>query len=238
MKIDGIESAAGALRYWERRQEVVTNNLANADTDGFRAERVFARLLGEQPVAQTATDTRPGSYRQTGSALDVAVGPNEFLVVRTPAGERWSRGGTWQIDPAGYLVDGDGNVALGQRGPVRVTHGPDGEPVVPDPLTIDRAGVVTAGGVVIDQLRVERSAADTPLEHTEGMRFVPPADRMAVPDAERDVQQGWLESSNVNPISALVDLVSIQRHYGFAQKVLTSLDAIRATIATDLTRPA
>jgi flagellar basal body rod protein FlgG len=69
-----MSSAASALRYWERRQEVVANNLANVSTDGFKGERVFARMMGDAlPVPETATDVRAGAFRQTGNALDVAI---------------------------------------------------------------------------------------------------------------------------------------------------------------------
>jgi flagellar basal-body rod protein FlgF len=69
---DGIAAAASALRYYERRQEIVANNLANASTDGFKAERIFARLVGDShPAPDTATDLRRGTFKQTGSPLDV-----------------------------------------------------------------------------------------------------------------------------------------------------------------------
>src|SRR5262245_52016493 len=119
MKTDGIASAASALRYWERRQEVATNNLANANTDGFKAERVFARLVGEAlPVAGALTDRSAGSYRPTGQPLDLAVGGDGFFIVGTPNGEQWTRGGAFRVDANGYLVDADGHAALGERGPV------------------------------------------------------------------------------------------------------------------------
>jgi hypothetical protein len=103
-KTDGIASAASALRYWERRQEVAANNLANANTDGFKAERIFARLIGDAlPTADATTDRRDGTYRPTGQELDLAVGGDGFFVMGTKDGERWSRGGALTIDPRATL---------------------------------------------------------------------------------------------------------------------------------------
>src|SRR5205085_4652182 len=91
---NGLSSAASALRYWERRQEIATNNLANTSTDGFKGERVFAKMLGDAlPVAQTATDLRAGTLRQTGNPLDLAIPGQGFFVVDTPNGQRFTRGG-------------------------------------------------------------------------------------------------------------------------------------------------
>jgi flagellar basal body rod protein FlgG len=235
MKTDGIASAASALRYWERRQEVVTNNLANANTDGFKAERVFARLVGEAlPEAAAATDRREGSYRPTGNAFDLAIGGDAFFVVGTPAGEQWTRGGAFQIDANGYLADADGNAVLGERGPIRLTRDVQGREIAPKQVTIDRAGLVEVDGVAVDRLRVERSATTGSLEHVAGTRFTPDPSRQAVAEKDRDVRQGMVEESNVNPISSLVDLISVQRNFAFAQKVLTTLDGVRSTITNDL----
>lgn len=230
MKPDGIASAISALQYWELRQEVMANNLANASTDGFRGERVFARLLdGQNPVAESATDLKEGTFKPTGNPLDVAVRGNAFFVVTTAEGERWTRGGAWRLDDAGRLTDAGGNPLLGTKGPIQVRAGAT--------MTIDRAGVVRANNEVVDQLRLERGATPT-LQHEGEGRYVPPAERTAVDAEFRQVHQGVLEESNVNAVSSLVDMISIARNYAFAQKVLTTLDGVRSTIANDIAKPA
>jgi flagellar basal-body rod protein FlgG len=238
VKTDGIASATSALRYWERKQEVTANNLANATTDGFKAERVFAQLMQDSlPVGNASTDLRAGTLRATGNPLDVALGGDGFFVVQTPQGERWTRGGAWQINADGHLVDADGNIASGEGGPIRVTPSGDKAGSRGAGITIDRAGIVRVNGEETGRLRVERGDTSA-LQHEGGTRFVPPADRVAVDAAERDVRQGTIEESNVNSVSTLVDLITIQRNYAFAQRVLTTLDGIRATIANDLAKPA
>ena len=238
MKTDGIASAASALRYWERRQEVVANNLANASTDGFRAERVFAQLLdGDLPVAQAMTDRRGGMLRPTGNAFDAGLGGDGFFVVSTPQGERWTRHGAWRLDTEGYLADTDGNRVLGERGAIRLTRDPEGRPLDVTDLAIDTAGVVRVTGVKIDQLRVERGGTGS-LQHEGGGRYLPDASRASVDGPAREVRQGTLEESNVNSVSTLIDMIEINRNYAFAQKVLSTLDGIRATIANDIAKPA
>src|SRR5262245_52623287 len=80
--LNGLEAAAAALRYWERKQEVVANNLANVSTDGFKATRVFATLLdGIRPVARTSSDMSTGTLKQTGNPMDVAIEGDGFFVV-------------------------------------------------------------------------------------------------------------------------------------------------------------
>jgi flagellar basal-body rod protein FlgG len=230
MKTDGIASATSALRYWELRQEVMANNLANASTDGFRGERVFARLLeGQLPVAESATDTREGTFRPTGNPLDVAVRGDAFFVLQTPDGERWTRGGAWRVNDASQLTDVNGNPLLGANGPIEITGGAT--------VTIDRAGTVRANGVEVDRLRLERSTVGS-LQHEGEGRYLPPDDRTAIEPEQRQVHQGVLEDSNVNTVSSLVDMISITRNYAFAQKILTTLDGIRSTIANDIAKPA
>jgi flagellar basal body rod protein FlgG len=229
MTINGMTSAANALRYWERRQEVTANNLANVSTDGFKAERVFASLLnGSEPVIGTTTDHRTGTLRQTGEPMDVALSGNDFLVVQTPAGERFSRGGTLQIDAEGFLADHGGNRVLGTKGTIRVDAGK---------LQIDRHGIVSLDDRPVQQLRVERVAAGVDLAHEGGTLFVPDASRRAVPPDQRDVRQGTLEESNVDSLGGLVDMIGVQRAYAAVQKSISVLDHVRETATTQLGKP-
>jgi flagellar basal body rod protein FlgG len=224
-----MSSAASALRYWERRQEVVANNLANVSTDGFKGERVFARMMGDAlPVPETATDVRAGAFRQTGNALDVAVEGEGFLVVDTANGERFRRGGSFQLDADRRLVDADGNVLLGDKGPVTLPLGD---------VAIDAAGRVRVDGKEVAQLRMERTAPGVPLKHDAGTLFVPDATRTPVAVSDRKLRQGFVEESNVSSVGALVDMIAVQRAYASVQKAVTTLDDIRETASNQLGKP-
>ena len=231
--VNGLTSAAASLRYWERRSEVTAHNLANASTDGFKAERVFGRLLGAGgeggTVAQTATDLRAGTLRTTDNPLDLALGTDGFLVVDTPAGERFTRGGSFRLDADRRIVDAAGRPLLGERGAITVPAGAS-VAIAPD-------GAVTADGRPLDRLRVERPGAGATLAHEGGTLFVPDAGRRSVAAADRQLRQGAVEESNVNPVSSMVDMIAVQRAYASVQKAITTLDAVRGTAASELGKP-
>lgn len=236
----GLSAAATALRYYERRQEVVANNLANASTDGFKAERVFAQLLegtgASAPVANAATDLRAGTLRETGGALDLAIEREGFLVVSTPNGERLSRGGTMRLDAAHRLVTADGHPLLGAKGAIVLTAAEAAE-ATRDGLQVGADGTVRAGARIVDVLRMETSPPGASLAH-EGASLLVPADTRAPLAANaRTLRQGALEESNVDALGAMVDMIAVQRAYASVQKAVTTLDEVRGTAASDLGRP-
>ena len=229
--LNGLDSAASALRYWERKQEIVANNLANVSTDGFKAQRVFARLLdGVRPVAETSSDYTVGNLRQTGNSFDVAIDGPGFFVVGTPNGERYTRGGSLRIDTKHQLVDTDGRPLLGVKkgGPLTLMDGP---------VEIDRSGNVTQNGQVVDQLRMEAAPTGVDLQREGESLWIPPATKQPLSPDARNVKQGWIEESNVNSMSALVDMVTIQRAYASVQKVVVEMDHVNETITTQLAKP-
>jgi len=228
-RTNGLTAAAGALRYWERKQEITAHNLANATTDGFKAERAFAELLGEAtPVARARTDMAGGTLRQTGNALDVALEGDAFLVVGTPQGERFSRGGALRLDDARRLVDHEGHPVLGDHGEI----------VLPPGARVDLAADGTLGvdGRAVARLRLERAGSTTLAREGTGL-FVPDAGRAPAAPGTVRVRQGSLEESNVNPIGALVEMIVAQRAYASVQKAVTTMDAVRGTATTELGRP-
>lgn len=227
---NGMTRAAAALRYWERRQEVVSNNLANVSTTGFKGERVFGRTLGDAiTIPESVTDRRAGTVQPTGRPLDIAIGADDmFLVVGTPRGERLSRGGSLSVDADGRLMDARGNHLLGDRGPIVLPPGAPG---------IDALGRVSVDGQPVAQLRLERVAAATSLQHEEGTLFVPPTVRQAAPEGAQPLRAGFLEDSNVNSVDSLVDLISIQRAYASTEKAISTLDDVRRTATNELGKP-
>lgn len=227
--INGMIRASNALHYWERRQEIAANNLANAETTGFKAERVFARVMGDAiPVADTATDFTPGALTTTGQPLDLAMANDAFFVVESPNGERLSRGGSFTLDAEGRVVDSRGNPLLGDGGEIVLP---------PGNVDIDGAGVLRVEGTEVARLRVETVPPGTQLVHEEGTLFLPDPARVEQGAEERQVRQGHLEGSNVSTIGSLVDLISIQRNYAAVQRAVVTIDGIRSTISNDLGKP-
>ena len=234
----GFDSAAAALRYWERRQEVVANNLANVNTDGFKGERAFSHLLAGNSTATigTSTDLRAGTMTPTGQPLDVAIDGDGFFVVRTPAGERLSRGGTLRVDdlrrlvdPAGHLLIGETNDADGATGAIMI-------PSDAGKIEISGDGTVSADGHAIARLRVERPVVGATLTHAGDTLFAASGTASVALDA-RGVRQGTREESNVHPLTALVDMIDVQRAFSTVQKALSTLDSARGIAVTELGKP-
>src|SRR5919197_692135 len=160
MPLRGIQNAAHGLSYYSRLQEVTANNLANASTDAFKVDRMTGRMLTGSafPVPVEHLDLTQGSFRDTGRPLDVGLEGSGFLVVRTSAGERLSRGGSLRLDASGQLTDGDGNPVLGKRGPIVLGTGT---------VEIQGDGTVLVDGAMLDELRLE-TAADPSSMRKEG----------------------------------------------------------------------
>ncbi len=226
---NGLSAAASALQMLERKQQVLANNLANASTRGFKAETAFARMMGNQLAkADTAVDLTPGTLTETHNTLDLALEGEGFFVVDTPAGERFVRNGSFRLDATRRLTDEQGNPVLGENGAITLP---------PGNIEVDASGLVTVNGKGLQRLRIERVAPGTDLEHEGGTRFIPDATRQAVPPAERTVKQGFLEESNVNPMAAMTEMLSVLHRYGAAQQTLSTIDAVRGIAVTDLAKP-
>jgi len=230
-----MTSAAAALRYWERRQEVASNNLANVSTDGFKGQKVFAQMVeGALPAAEQATDFATGAIHSTGNPYDVALTGRNFLVVKTANGERLARGGELQVNEQGMLTDSAGNEVLGDGGPIRLTS--KGKADLRS-FALTGSGTVRVNDADVAQLRIETIPANTSPQREGNGLFVPPVHRERVDPDTQPVRQGALEESNVNAISEMVDMISIQRAYTAVQKAMTTIDAARGTAVTELGRP-
>lgn len=235
----GLENAAAALRYWERRQEVLANNLANVNTAGFKGEHTFAHLLsdGATPVIDSATDLTPGPIVPTGAPFDVAIEKDGFFVIQTPLAEKLSRGGEWHVNERHVLVDQSGNPVLGEDDAAGGTRGHIIIPAEAKQIDIDRAGAVKVDGTQIARLRVESVSAGIKLLHEGAGLFAIPDKRASMTATQRSIRQGATEESNVSSISSMVDMISVQRAYASVQKVMTTINSARGTAATEIGKP-
>jgi flagellar basal-body rod protein FlgG len=224
----GIVTAARTLSYYSRLQEVTTNNLANVNTAGFKADRLTAQRLAdlEHPIPVQVTDLRQGTLRGTGRELDLALEGDGFFVVETRAGERLFRGGSLRLDGQGRIVDTDGDPVLGQNGTIALTG---------TKIEIRPDGTVLDDGHEAGRLRVVNLAADAALLKESNGRLR--LERGALVDAEATlVRQGHLEEANLNPIATMVSLVEIQRAYQANVTAVRTMDGVLSSITNDLGR--
>jgi flagellar basal-body rod protein FlgF len=209
------QSALGLIQR-AQAQEVLSNNLANINTPGFRGDRVsFAEALEQaagkgalRSVAVTSIDLRPGPVETTGNDLDFAVDGAGFFVVQTPQGERYTRGGAFTLDGEGKLVTRSGYPVLTDGGPVVADSGD---------LMVAEDGTVSVGGEPAGRLRLVSFADGRALRRWEGGLF----EAVGRPvEAEGRILQGHLEGSNVSPVEMLTEMMTALRQFEANQKAL------------------
>ncbi len=229
----GVYVAATGMLAEEARQEVVANNLANADTTAFKREAATVRAGagaamarigdgGAVPIGEWggsvlpgshAVDLRQGGLRATGRPLDLALVGRGFFALETPAGVRYTRDGSLRVDREGYLVNGDGLRVLGENGPLQVGEGE---------VAVSPGGEVTANGQVRGRLRIVDFPADA-LIREGGNLFRARDDGEGKPVAAT-VQGGHLELANVHVVQEMVDLIAVMRAYEAGQRLIRAQD--------------
>jgi len=206
--------------------QAVANNIANASTTGYRREGVVfaefvAALAPDDPSLSMATaqvrDTRldqaPVTF--TGGSFDLAIEGDGFFMVEGPEGPLLTRAGNFTPSPAGDMVTPDGYRLLDAGGaPVFV-------PADAGAIAIAADGTMSADGQPLTQIGLWAPADPTDLQHRDGVRFAAPNGTEPVIDGGR-IMQGYLESSNVDPIGEIARMIEIQRAYDQGQAFLES----------------
>ena len=232
-----------------RNLDVTTNNIANANTTGFKSERiVFESYLhrdeGRAANEETAyvldrgsyLDESQGAVTRTGNPLDVALEGQGWLSYRTPEGQTaYGRDGRFTIDQQGNLVTVNGAQVLDAGGgPIALP------PDLAGGITISADGSISAGEAgVIGQLGIFTLADAQAYERIGGGMFIPPENRETqppLPDVDTKVVQGAVETSNVQPVVELTRMMEIQRAYERSIKMLTGNDDLRRDTLSRLAR--
>ncbi len=220
---------AGAITL-EHRMEVLSHNIGNVHTTGFKKDKpVFATILGHASGPTVAgidlfplmdalpPDRSQGILYHTGEPLDVGLEGDGFLVAQTPDGLRYYRGGKLYRNADGNLVAHTGDPLLGKKGPVKL---PVGE------VVIDNNGTLRVNNKIIDKLRLD-TLANGQVSTKVGDLFWTVPDQ-PVPDRNTKVHQGMLEKSNVNPSLDMVELIKVTREYEQMQKAIKAMDELAA----------
>ncbi len=233
MGLEAIRSTARTLGYYTKLQALTANNLANSDTEGFKADVMSARKIGTTtfPVPVTKTDLSQGTLTPTGRALDLSLDGPGFLVLQTDQGERLTRGGSLALDAANRLSDRHGNLVLGENGPVQI-------PLRYASFEIQADGQVVVDGTRIDRLRVETVADPGTLLKEGAGKYQVAAGVPTVPvdTTTTMVKQGQVEDSNQDTLKGVVDLVTIQRAYAANIDSLKALDSVLGTVVNEVGR--
>jgi flagellar basal-body rod protein FlgF len=240
----GYYAACTALVSRTQALDTIANNLANAGTVGFRAERnIFSSVLAAagsasgSPLNQainnygilsgTTLDLSQGALQKTGNDLDLAIQGSGFFVVQTANGPMYTRNGSFQVSSKGQLVTSTGDAVMGDKGVISL---------LPGPVSISADGTISSNGAVAGSLKVVEFPPNTQLTSVGNTYYSAPANT-AVAAANSSVQQGVLESSNVNPVSSMVELITAQRSAEMMQRALSMFNSeIDKTATQDLPR--
>lgn len=217
--------------------QVVANNIANASTAGFRREGVVfaehvARLRGEDSVSMPfgngrRVDFSQGGLSQTGGTFDLAIQGNGFFLVATPEGERLTRSGAFFPSPDGLLVNADGHALLDSGG------APVPAPVGAGNIVVSRDGTVSADGRPLAEIGLWTPGEGADLQYQSGVLFQSQTWEAAEGGV---ILQGYLEDSNVNPVSELSRMIEVQRAYELGQRFLESEDQRQKSVLQTLGR--
>lgn len=220
----GIFVALSGVVLQERRLEVLTDNLANVNTAGFKKQKpLFEDAMpvegGPRTFAVTdkvVTDLSQGVAERTGRPLDVAIKGDGFFVVNTPAGNRYTRDGSFTVGNDGSLVTREGFPVSGEKGLLKLNS---------SEVSIDALGNIKANGAVIDKLRLV--SFNNPMGLKREGNFFAPIDaglKEAPVSKNTQVEQGYIETSNVNAVQAMTTMIEAMRSYETQAKMIQSLD--------------
>ncbi|MCL6471347.1 MAG: flagellar basal-body rod protein FlgF [Firmicutes bacterium] len=247
--IRGLYASAMGMLALMNKQDVISNNLANINTTGFKKDYIsitsFPEALvyaqerrGDANYTQksvgllssgvgiggTGFIISNGALRQTGGTFDLALTGEGFFTVLTPSGERYTRDGSFTKDGFDRLVDQEGNLVLGENGAITITG---------SEVHVDEVGRVYVDGAYTDTLKI-RNFSKGELEKVGSNTF------KAFASGQRPtgfvIRQGYLEGSNVNATDEMVDMIATIRSYEANQRVLKAQDELLGRAVNEVGR--
>ena len=241
----GMYAAVSGSLAAMRRLDVISNNLANINTPGYKKDKMsFEGLLAgtaNPPAVPQGTTADPilqkeniyidygsGPTSQSGNPLDLALDGDGFFAVTTPEGTAYTRQGNFRMSADGTLVTVDGYPVQGAGGSAIRIQG--------NRIEIDAKGGITVDGTQSAAISVLDFEKPYTLTKVGNALFVP-ADLQTAPQAgTAQIQQGHLEGSNVESISEMVQLIETNRYFEACSKVIKGFDDMAAKAANDLGR--
>jgi len=223
-----ISSSVDALM---REFDVITHNLANVSTVGYKRRcNAFSNSLsalqaggGTEPPSsvtlKAALDFSQGGLVETGRPLDFALYGKGFFVIETPQGPLYTRNGVFSTNQNGQIVDSQGRIVSGEAGPITVPGN-----VGLSQLNVSGDGKIGAGSTDIGKFRlVDFKDSESKLVPVgENCYRMPDVDIRPVPADRIVVKNGYQEASNVKLIDELVDMIMVARLYEANMKLVTA----------------
>ncbi|MBL3568961.1 flagellar basal-body rod protein FlgF [Rhodovulum sulfidophilum] len=210
-----------------REMQSIANNIANSSTIGYRREGlIFSEYIadvdgpgGSLSMAEAnvrVTDLGQAPLTQTGGTFDFAIEGEGFFLLNTPQGQRLTRAGSFTPDAAGNLVSPDGYQLL-DAGGTPVFAPPDATS-----FAVAADGTVSADGTPLTQIGIYLPADPNAMTHVAGTLFDPGGAPQPVEDTS--ILQGYVEQSNVQPVTEITRMIEVQHAYELGQKFLDRED--------------
>ncbi len=243
--VEGLFSAAAGMAAQQQRLDAISNDIANADTDGYQAERLGFQDLLYNPaggtsgagvatgtgtaLTQLGTSQVQGPMDQTGRTLDVALnGPGYLEVRRADGSTGLTRNGSLALDATGQLTTADGSIV---QPPIKVPAG-----VAESQISIGPDGTVSGAGRTLGKLAIVTVPAPAQLTAAGNTMYTPSAASGAVRAATgTTVRQGALEGSNVDINTEMVAMMDAQNSYSLdseaiklQQQMMQTADAVKS----------
>lgn len=242
--VRGLYTAYTGMLNQQHRLDTITNNLANSATTGYKREGSVAQAFNEvlmtklkdgsesyvdRPVGkvnlgvkigENYTDYSQGSFKETGNSFDLALAGDGFFEISftNKAGVssiKYTRDGSFTLNKDGYLVTKDGDFVQGQNGDIRLSTRAE--------IQIGSQGDIYEDGTLVDSLAL-LDFEDYDYLQKYGENMYQEVGGATPKEATATVTQGFLEASNVNVISEMVEMITITRAYESNQKVIQAID--------------
>ncbi len=207
----------------EKRLEVLTDNLANVNTAGFKKQKpLFEDAMPDAygirdfaSMDKVVTDMSQGPSEKTGRMLDLAIKGEGFFVLNTGNGLRYTRDGSFTLATDGTLISREGFPVSGEKGVIKLTS--------PE-VAIDAEGNIREKGAIVDRLKVVSFTNLMDLKR-EGNFFMPVegAKETAV-SRDTAIDQGYVETSNVNAVRAMTTMIEAMRSFETHTKMIQAID--------------
>lgn len=255
--VKGLYTAYTGMVNEQHRLDVISNNLANANTTGFKkegatsqsfdsvlaykikdsTEPMTAKKIGNMSlgvkIGETYTDFSQGSLRETGNTFDLALSDKGFFAVEftNKNGEtsiKYTRDGSFTLNKNGELVTKDGDFVLDENGN-HITINPLAT------VSIDKEGNVFQNDAIVAKIGVTDFEDYNYLEHY-GENYYQPVEGATETESNAQVLEGYLETSNIQVVSEMVQMITVTRAYESNQKLIQTIDGSLEIAANQLGR--
>ena len=235
MKIN-LEILKHGLSAQTFKNDLVSNNLANINTTGYKRDVMFTDMLdvfgSNYDNKNVKTEFSQGTMKETGNPLDIAFSGRGFFVIENNGDEYYTRDGHFTVNSIGNLTTAEGFNVMGQGGIINVST--DGSKT--GDFEISKLGEIFVDDEYIDMLKIVDFEDYTKLSK-EGVNLFSANDNLKPYDPEIYlVFQRHLEGSNVNSVNEMVELISLQRNFESTQKAVRTLDEALGKAANDIGR--